>query len=80
MFAATGVELFSEYQLSMTIHQGVYHQVKRMLAAVGNKVEKLHRNQVGSLILPDLEEGEWMYLTPAQKLLSQKFSKEDALL
>ncbi|WP_019384118.1 pseudouridine synthase [Acinetobacter venetianus] len=80
VFAATDVELFSEYQLSMTIHQGVYHQVKRMLAAVGNKVEKLHRNQVGSLILPDLEEGEWMYLTPSQKLLSQNISKEDALL
>ncbi len=32
-------KLLAEHQLQMTVHQGVYHQVKRMLAAVGNKVE-----------------------------------------
>lgn len=71
VFAATDVELISTHQLSMTIHQGVYHQVKRMLAAVGNKVEALHRHQVGLLELPKLAEGEWVYLTPSQKQLSQ---------
>ena len=50
----------------MTVHQGVYHQVKRMLAAVGNKVENLHRAQIGQLKLTDLAEGEWIYLTENQ--------------
>ncbi len=41
VFAATDVALLGSHQLTMTIHQGVYHQVKRMIAAVGNKVEKI---------------------------------------
>ncbi|MDH0563473.1 pseudouridine synthase [Acinetobacter courvalinii] len=77
IFAATDVKLFSEHQLSITIHQGVYHQVKRMLAAVGNKVEALHRHQVGLLELPELPEGEWMYLSAEQKQLSQNIVVED---
>lgn len=65
-FAATEVQQLAEHELQMTIHQGVYHQVKRMLAAVGNKVEQLHRQQVGALNLTDLalDVGEWMYLSP----------------
>ncbi|WP_445404725.1 pseudouridine synthase [Acinetobacter vivianii] len=74
IYAATDIQLFSEHQLSLTIHQGVYHQVKRMLAAVGNKVEALHRHQVGLLELPDLPEGEWMYLSDEQKQLSQNIA------
>ena len=57
VFAATDVALLGTHQLTMTIHQGVYHQVKRMIAAVGNKVEKLHRHQIGQLVLPEIEEG-----------------------
>lgn len=75
IFAATDVHLFSEYQLAMTIHQGVYHQVKRMIAAVGNKVETLHRHQVGLLELSELPQGEWRYLTPLQKQLSQNIAE-----
>ncbi|MBK0063041.1 MULTISPECIES: pseudouridine synthase [unclassified Acinetobacter] len=66
IFAATNVHLLDEYQLSLTIHQGVYHQVKRMLAAVGNKVQALHRQQIGELVLPGLELGEWIYLNEDQ--------------
>ena len=66
IFAATDVQQLAECELQMTIHQGVYHQVKRMLAAVGNKVEQLHRVQIGALQCPDLKEGEWIYLTPEQ--------------
>lgn len=76
IYAATDIQLFSEHQLSLTIHQGVYHQVKRMLAAVGNKVEALHRHQVGLLELPDLPEGEWMYLSDEQKQLSQNIAAD----
>jgi len=45
-----------------------------MLAAVGNKVEQLHRAQIGALALPELAEGEWLYLNAeqvAQALMSQ---------
>ncbi|KGT47083.1 MULTISPECIES: pseudouridine synthase [Acinetobacter] len=66
IYAATDVKRLDEKRLQMTIHQGVYHQVKRMLAAVGNKVEKLHRAQIGQLSLNDLSEGEWIYLTEEQ--------------
>ena len=61
----------------MTIHQGVYHQVKRMLAAVGNKVEVLHRHQIGLLELTELKEGEWIYLTSSQKQLSQNIALDE---
>lgn len=67
IFQATQVQQIAENQLRMTIHQGVYHQVKRMLAAVGNKVIELHRHRVGQLQLPTgLAQGEWIYLTPEQ--------------
>ena len=58
----------------MTVHQGVYHQVKRMLAAVGNKVEQLHRAQIGQLNLTHLNalpEGQWVYLTAEQIALAK---------
>lgn len=66
IFAATDVERIAEYQLQFAIHQGVYHQVKRMVAAVGNKVETLHRQQIGKLKLTHLAEGEWMFLNEEQ--------------
>ena len=59
-------------QLSLTLTEGKYHQVKRMIAAVGNRVEEvagLHRSRIGQLALPaDLKPGEWRWLT-AQDLL-----------
>ena len=74
LFAATNVQCLAEHELQMTVHQGVYHQVKRMLAAVGNKVEKLHRAQIGQLNLEnlsELKEGEWMYLSVDQVELAK---------
>lgn len=66
IFAATDVHQIAENELSMAIHQGVYHQVKRMLAAVGNKVEHLHRQQMGQLLLTNLAEGQWAFLDDKQ--------------
>ena len=71
IFAATELVQFAENELQFTVHQGVYHQVKRMLAAVGNKVEQLHRQQIGALELTDLEEGQWIYLSAAQVELAK---------
>lgn len=47
----------------LTITEGKYHQVKRMFAAVRNKVVALHREQIGLIDLKDLNIGEWRYLT-----------------
>ena len=53
--------------LSLTLTEGKYHQVKRMIAAVGNRVEQLHRSRVGDLTLPcDLTPGQWRWLTADQ--------------
>ena len=67
---AAACERSGEFQLSLTLTEGKYHQVKRMIAAVGNRVEGLHRSRIGALGLPaDLKAGEWRWLTP-QDLLS----------
>ncbi|OTG83023.1 pseudouridine synthase [Acinetobacter sp. ANC 4648] len=79
LFAATQVMRLTEYELQMAIHQGVYHQVKRMLAAVGNKVEKLHRAQIGQLRLDQLAEGEWMYLNAEQILAAKNLIDQEFL-
>ncbi|ABV88492.1 16S rRNA pseudouridine(516) synthase RsuA [Shewanella pealeana] len=61
------LEMLGSNQARLTITEGKYHQVKRMLAAVGNKVTKLHRESVGAIELdPSLELGEWRYLTDAE--------------
>jgi 16S rRNA pseudouridine516 synthase len=49
--------------LSLTLTEGKYHQVKRMLAAVGNRVESLHRSTFGAWALPaSLAPGQWCWL------------------
>ena len=59
--------LVSETEALLTIHEGKYHQVKRMFAAIGNKVIRLHREQVGPLALdPELAPGEYRFLTPEE--------------
>ncbi|WP_298635095.1 pseudouridine synthase [uncultured Umboniibacter sp.] len=62
---ATAVEQLGENQLMMTISEGRYHQVRRMIAACENRVTDLHRLSVGSLQL-DIAEGEWRELTVAE--------------
>jgi len=44
---------------TLVLHEGRYHQVRRMFAAVGNHVDALHRSRVGGLGLQGLEEGQW---------------------
>jgi len=53
----------SEFHLRLTLTEGKYHQVKRMVAAVSNRVDALHRSQIGGLRLPDdLAPGQWRWL------------------
>lgn len=56
--------LLSDGRLELTIHEGRYHQVKRMLEAVNNEVTALHRSSFGPLELDDnMESGSWRELT-----------------
>ncbi len=61
---AAACERTGELTLRLTLTEGKYHQVKRMLAAVGNRVEALHRSAFGALTLPpDLAPGQWQWLS-----------------
>jgi 16S rRNA pseudouridine516 synthase len=58
--------------LRLTLAEGKYHQVKRMLAAVGNRVEALHRSRFGALELPaGLASGAWCWLAGPQVIAGQ---------
>jgi 16S rRNA pseudouridine516 synthase len=62
--AALDVKQISENVIHMTLSEGKYHQVKRMVAAISNRVEGLKRIQIGQLKLPDdLKLGEWRWLS-----------------
>jgi 16S rRNA pseudouridine516 synthase len=64
--AALEVQATGEHTLRLTLTEGRYHQVKRMVAAVGNRVEALHRSAIGAFTLPqDLPPGQWRWLEPA---------------
>ncbi|KPQ29963.1 MAG: 16S rRNA pseudouridine516 synthase [Marinobacter excellens HL-55] len=58
------VLVHSETTIELTIREGRYHQVKRMLAAVGNHVKALHRLSIGAITLDDtLAPGQYRALT-----------------
>ncbi|MFM2238664.1 MAG: hypothetical protein RJA69_38 [Pseudomonadota bacterium] len=65
---AAACELVAPHHLRLTLTEGKYHQVKRMLAATGHEVVSLHRSRMGQLPLPaDLPPGHWRWLS-AQEL------------
>ncbi|PCI55787.1 MAG: 16S rRNA pseudouridine(516) synthase [Methylophilaceae bacterium] len=72
--AALSCTRISENVIHMTLAEGKYHQVKRMMAAISNRVEGLKRIQIGKLTLPeDLKAGEWRWLSEADMMaLSNK--------
>ncbi|WP_237704236.1 pseudouridine synthase [Idiomarina sp. A28L] len=63
------LEIISEREALVTVSEGRYHQVRRMFAAIGNKVETLHREQIGELALGDLKSGEFRELTAEEVAL-----------
>jgi 16S rRNA pseudouridine516 synthase len=64
---AAACEATGPHALRLTLTEGKYHQVKRMLAAVGNRVVALHRSRIGTLDLPpELAPGSWQWLTREQ--------------
>ena len=58
------LEVLGPRSARLTLHEGRYHQVRRMFAAVGNRVESLHREQIGGLTLGELPSGQWRLLDP----------------
>ncbi len=61
------LDVLSPRSARLTLHEGRYHQVRRMFAAVGNHVAALHRERIGGLILGDLPVGQWLALDAAAR-------------
>ena len=70
------LEVLGPRRARLTLHEGRYHQVRRMFAATGNHVDALHRPQVGGLALDGLPEGQWRPLDVAD--LDRLFNLETA--
>ncbi|MEH6733486.1 MAG: pseudouridine synthase [Shewanella sp.] len=59
------LQIITPQEVLLTLTEGKFHQVKRMFAAVGNKVVSLHRESIGAVKL-DVAIGEWRYLTDVE--------------
>ena len=59
------LEVLDARTARLTLHEGRYHQARRMFAALGNHVAALHRERIGGLALDDLPEGGWRILDEA---------------
>jgi 16S rRNA pseudouridine516 synthase len=59
------LEIIDSHNVLLTLTEGRFHQVKRMFAAIGNRVKSLHRQKIGNLEL-DIEVGQWRNLTKAE--------------
>src|SRR5690606_19332654 len=72
---AAGYQGRSECALEMVVTEGKDHQVRRMVAAAGNRVEALHRSAIGGLELPaGLPVGEWRWLGDADLQQLQNYT------
>lgn len=61
------LDIVTPHEVLLTLREGKYHQVKRMFAAVGNRVVGLHREAIGPLELdPTLAVGQYRALTPEE--------------
>lgn len=77
LIAAEEARLSDATTLMLTISSGKYHQVKRMVAAAGNRVEALRRVAFGLFELPgNLPEGKWMWLSGAEVILNPQDSRQ----
>lgn len=67
--APAALDVLGPRHVRLTVTEGRYHQVRRMFAAAGNRVETLRRISVGALPLGDLPSGEWRSLDAAEVAL-----------
>jgi len=61
------LQIVTPTEVLLTITEGRFHQVKRMFAAVGNRVVSLHREKIGKINL-DIDVGQWRALTKDEVL------------
>ena len=64
--APAEARLLGPTTVELSIHEGRKHQVKRMLAALGYPVTRLHRSRYATLTLEGLEPGAWRELEPSE--------------
>ena len=61
------MEVINTHHIHLTISEGKYHQVKRMMEALGNQVKSLHRFKIGDIVLdPSLEPGDYRALSDTE--------------
>lgn len=58
--APVELTILDQHKVEITLYEGRYHQIKRMFHAIGNKVTRLHRAQIGALTLENLAEGDYV--------------------
>lgn len=63
------LEVIDDTHVRLTLHEGRYHQVRRMFAATGNHVTDLSRSRIGALGVEGLDDGGWKTLTEDDKAL-----------
>lgn len=61
------LEMLTPRTASVTVTEGRYHQVRRMFAAVGNHVLRLHRSAIAGIELGDLRSGAWRALSAEER-------------
>lgn len=66
--APAELKILSHHVAEVTLTEGRYHQVRRMFAATGSTVLKLHRTRFGDLGVEDLPAGQWKELSPDHPL------------
>ena len=66
------LELTGDKTANLTLHEGRYHQVRRMFTAIGNHVTELQRTHIGALSLAslNLQAGQYQSITP-ERLMQQ---------
>ena len=68
-----GLEVLEPGKVRVTVHEGKYHQVRRMLAAIGTPVQTLLRERFGPLTLEGLAPGQWRNLTNEERVVLSHF-------
>jgi 16S rRNA pseudouridine516 synthase len=63
------LDVIDDTHARLTLHEGRYHQVRRMFAATGNHVTDLARSRIGALGLDGVDEGAWKILSEDDKAL-----------
>ena len=72
--APAEVRRLAPSKIELTLHEGRKHQVKRMCAAVGHPVRRLHRSRYAGLTIDGIEPGRWRELDPIEVTQLRSYS------